>query len=196
MKAPRSNPAAAVAAAASSGQLTRRPPSTYAEDSSSSEMAPASDDGNFTMSELDDEDDDDDGMDVSDDFEDSSDDDWGAEKRKRKPKKPTVAKGSKRAKGGRAPARTGSSTPRSTVLPAPKKSAEYSDSEDSDFFVGKRKPKRGTVRGRAKKPKSLPSYMDGSDSEYGSSDFRSLRQSTREQPAKSYAEDAGDLLDD
>ncbi|KAJ1833649.1 ATP-dependent DNA helicase Hrp3 [Coemansia sp. RSA 2711] len=195
MKTPRANPAA-VAAAASSQQGGRKLP-TYADESSDSEMTPASDDGNFTMSGLDDDDEDEE-MDASDNFEDPSDDDWGPTQRKRKPKKAAPPKSSKRAKGDRA----GSSkagTPRGMAgYAAPRTTARrdrFSDSDDSDFNLGT-KSKRGAARGRAKKAKALPAYIGGSDSEYGSSDYRALRQSTRDQPVKSYAEDAVDYLDE
>ncbi|KAJ2707561.1 ATP-dependent DNA helicase Hrp3, partial [Coemansia spiralis] len=60
--------------------------------------------------------------------------------------------------------------------------------------MGGKKARRGAARGRGQRPKALPAYMGGSDSEYGSSDFRSVRQSRRDQPVKSYAEDGGGLL--
>ncbi|KAJ2355525.1 ATP-dependent DNA helicase Hrp3, partial [Coemansia sp. RSA 2618] len=185
MKAPRANPAAAVA----SDQQGRRKPPTYAEDSSESELSTPSEDENFIMSEQDDDDDDDDEMDASDNFDDPSDDDWGPAQRKRKPKKAASVKASKRAKGSKV-ASSKASTPRAAA-----RRDKFSDSDDSDFCVSK-KSKRSAARGRAKKAKALPAHMGGSDSEYGSSDFRAVRQSTRDQPVKSYAEDGAAYLDE
>ncbi|KAJ1859524.1 ATP-dependent DNA helicase Hrp3 [Coemansia sp. RSA 1822] len=185
MKTPRANPAA-TAGATALDQQNRRKPLTYAEDSSESEMSMPSEDENFTMSGLDDDDDE---MDVSDNPDDPSDDDWGPAQRKRKPKKAAPVKASKRAKGDKV-ASSKASTPRAAA-----RREKFSDSDDSDFYVNK-KSKRSVARGRTKKAKAIPAYLGGSDSEYGSSDYRALRQSTRDQPVKSYAEDGVDFLDE
>ncbi|KAJ2623743.1 ATP-dependent DNA helicase Hrp3, partial [Coemansia sp. RSA 1694] len=145
----------------------------------------------------------------SDALEDSSDGDWGEKTpRKRKTKKPVAAaaaKGNKRAKGGSgASSRPGlqHSIPKFGVSKgaAKQRSATYSDSgDDSDFLVGSKKSRKGgassvasianAARGKPKK-RALPAYMGGSDSEYGSSDYRNVRQSTRDTAAvKSYADD-------
>ncbi|KAJ2149504.1 ATP-dependent DNA helicase Hrp3 [Coemansia sp. RSA 518] len=184
MKTPRANPAA-TAGATALDQQNRRKPSIYAEDSSESEISMPYEDENFTMSGQDDDDE----MDVSDNPDDPSDDDWGPAQRKRKPKKAAPVKASKRAKGDKV-ASSKASTPRAAA-----RREEFSDSDDSDFYVNK-KSKRSAARGRTKKAKALPAYVGGSDSEYGSSDYRAIRQSTRDQPVKSYAEDGVDFLDE
>ncbi|KAJ2841877.1 ATP-dependent DNA helicase Hrp3, partial [Coemansia brasiliensis] len=188
MKAPRTNPAVVAAVSEQSGHHLP----TFEEDSSESDMSAVSDDGNFTMSGLDDDDDEE-----MDNYDDPSDDDWGPAQRKRKPKKTAPAKASKRVKGRAAGSKAG--TPRGMAGYATPQIAsrreQFSDSDDSDFYIGK-KAKRSTARRPAKKAKGVPAYMGGSDSEYGSSDYRGLRQSTRDQPAKSYAEDAVDYLDE
>ncbi|KAJ2815906.1 ATP-dependent DNA helicase Hrp3, partial [Coemansia sp. 'formosensis'] len=86
---------------------------------------------------------------------------------------------------------------------AKQRPAVYSDSgDDSDFLVGSRKGRKGgassgaaamaAARSKPKK-KAVPAYMGGSDSEYGSSDYRNVRQSTRDTVAvKSYADDDAD----
>ncbi|KAJ2796759.1 ATP-dependent DNA helicase Hrp3, partial [Coemansia helicoidea] len=181
--APRANPAAAAA-----------------RGRSGSEMSRSSGDGNFSMSDLDD-DEDDDAMDESDDYG-SSDGDWGAPQRKRKPAKPVPAASAaaKRAKGVRSAGSSKPGTPRASggqraaPRPAKPRAASSDSGGDSDFSMGGKKARRGAARGRGRKPKALPAYMGGSDSEYGSSDFRSVRQSRREQPVKSYAEDTGGPL--
>ncbi|KAJ2217760.1 ATP-dependent DNA helicase Hrp3 [Coemansia sp. RSA 487] len=210
MKAPRSNPVAVPAAITTSeSQHQKAAPlrPAYAEDSSDSAMSPVSEDDDFVVSDAandnyDDMDDDLDDSPTSEGFDDSSDDDWGAPQRKRKPKKPAATKASKRVKGGgvRGTKRSADSSQTSLLKFAsrdtptftkPRKN-DISDSEDSDFFVGK---KRTPKRAKAKKPlKAVPAYVGGSESEYGSSDYRSLRQSTRGGAIKSYAEDGGDYL--
>ncbi|KAJ2725345.1 ATP-dependent DNA helicase Hrp3 [Coemansia sp. Benny D115] len=189
MKTPRTSIATTGAAATAPNNAPSNPPrSKYAEDSSISEMSLVSDDGNFTASEIDD-------LDVSSDspdsdmLEDSSDGDWGSKPRKRKPKKATPSKTPKRAKGGSAVKQSPYATPKPA---ARQRASEYSDSEDSDFFVGSRKPKKRSGRAAPKKPKAVPAYMGGSDSDYGSSDFRAARQSSRGPGVKSYAEDETD----
>ncbi|KAJ2386987.1 ATP-dependent DNA helicase Hrp3, partial [Coemansia sp. RSA 2611] len=154
----------------------------------------------------DDDDDESDEAEGLDALDNSSDGDWGEKTpRKRKTKKPiasAAAKSNKRAKGSAGTSRAGpqQSTPKfaTTKGAAKQRSAAYSDSgDDSDFLVGSRKGRKGgaasagggTGRGKPKK-KALPAYMGGSDSEYGSSDYRSVRQSTRDTVAvKSYADD-------
>ncbi|KAJ2007697.1 ATP-dependent DNA helicase Hrp3 [Coemansia thaxteri] len=213
MKAPRANPAASAQTAGpplkQQHQQQKVPVvakgPNYAENSSSALSAsPISDDADFTMSELEDDLDDEENADDSDALENSSDGDWGektARKRKtKKPPAPASAKGSKRAKGGAARPGLHSSALKqsSSKTAARQRSTAYSDSgDDSDFLVGSKKAKKGSsaagvaARGKAKK-KALPSYMAGSDSEYGSSDYRNVRQSTRDTAVKSYAEDDTD----
>ncbi|KAI8324130.1 hypothetical protein GQ54DRAFT_84019, partial [Martensiomyces pterosporus] len=203
MKAPRAN--ISVAAQQQQQQQQRAAPApvrpNYAEDSSSSELSAPSDDGEFAMSEM--EEDFDESMEEelegSDAFEDSSDGDWGAKPRKRKPKKPAATKTSKRAKGAAAAKGARAKSQQNLMQYAAasaqasrtQRSPEYSDSEDSDFYIGGKKPKKGG-RAKAKKPKAAQAYFEGSDSEYGSSDYRALRQSTRDHAVKNYAEDEGD----
>ncbi|KAJ1724520.1 ATP-dependent DNA helicase Hrp3 [Coemansia erecta] len=207
MKTPRANPAAAASIAGQQApqQATVRKVSNFIDDdeddeSSVSEMSVVSEDADFTMSGVDD---------IEEDLgssssseapeEDSSDGNWGSKARKRKPKKANTGKTTKRAKGsGRKGSRGGSSanasqhgTPR---VAAKARGSEYSDSDDSDFLGGgkrKAKLKRG-ARAAPKKPKAVAAFMGGSDSEYGSSDYRSVRQSSRGSGVKSYAEDQGD----
>ncbi|KAJ2908183.1 hypothetical protein GGI21_003140, partial [Coemansia aciculifera] len=192
--------------------VSRRP--NYVENSSSGSgsLSPISDDADFTMSDAEGElDDDEDGAGNSDAFEDSSDGDWGDKTpRKRKTKKPapaSAAKGNKRAKGGSgASSRSGRQHELSAAQfgfakgASKQRSAAYSDSgDDSDFLVSSKKSRKGGVtstasaanaaRGKPKK-RAVPAYMGGSDSEYGSSDYRNVRQSTRDTVAvKSYADD-------
>ncbi|KAJ2597286.1 ATP-dependent DNA helicase Hrp3 [Coemansia sp. RSA 1722] len=201
MKAPRTNPAVVSASVKPSYTSNNGDGDDDEEDDlgfSASEMSVVSEDADFTMSGVDDNDEDDD-MDSSSESEamdddDPSDDDWGASSRKRKPKKTAVAKKSKRAKGGikkggRSAASTPQyGTPRSAVKRQP---AVYSDSDDPDFMDSRAKTKRGK-RAPQRKPKAIPAYMAGSDSEYGSSDYRSVRQSSRGNNIKSYAENEGD----
>ncbi|KAJ1889431.1 ATP-dependent DNA helicase Hrp3, partial [Kickxella alabastrina] len=194
MKAPRTNPAAVSVPRQSLEAPAKRP--NYAEDSSASEMSVVSDDADFSMSELEEVDNEepDNSSDSAAQEEDSSDGNWGSKPRKRKSKKVMPAKTTKRAKGGLvkgsrargANARAAqSATPKSMVK---QREAEYSDSGDSDFYVGSKKAKRGG-RSQPKKPKAVPAYMGGSDSDYGSSDYRSVRQSSRGNGVKNYAED-------
>ncbi|KAJ1996351.1 ATP-dependent DNA helicase Hrp3 [Coemansia umbellata] len=204
MKAPRSNPVAVAAAASQPQPVSRRPNYTVA--SSASSMASVSGDEDFVMSDvvndddLDDLDEDMDESQESEPFDDSSDDDWGAKQRKRKPKKPAATKVTKRAKGGRVGKKSSAGNSQTNMLKYSNKGAQslskqrkedFSDSNDSDFHVGR---KSAAKRGKAKKPKpkQIPAYMGGSDSEYGSSDYRSLRQSARGNAVKNYAEDEGD----
>ncbi|KAJ2742247.1 ATP-dependent DNA helicase Hrp3 [Coemansia sp. BCRC 34301] len=189
---------------------TRRP--NYIENSSSGSgsRSPISEDADFTMSDAEGElDEDEDDIGNSDALEDSSDGDWGERTpRKRKTKLPVaaaIAKGNKRAKGG-----SGTSSragQQSSILKfgaskgaTKQRSATYSDSgDDSDFLVGSKKGRKGgafsaasTVSAARAKPKkrALPAYMGGSDSDYGSSDHRNVRQSTRDTAAvKNYADD-------
>ncbi|KAJ2262633.1 ATP-dependent DNA helicase Hrp3, partial [Coemansia sp. RSA 376] len=190
---------------------TRRPNYTENSSSGSGSRSPISEDADFTMSDLDaglDDDEDSDDAQGSDGVENSSDGDWGEKTpRKRKTKKPAataVAKSNKRAKGSASSSRSGlqHSVPKmaNSRGAAKQRSAAYSDSgDDSDFLVGSRKSRKGgapsataatsAARGKPKK-KALPAYMGGSDSEYGSSDYRNVRQSTRDTAAvKSYADD-------
>ncbi|KAJ2886892.1 ATP-dependent DNA helicase Hrp3 [Coemansia aciculifera] len=189
----------------------RRPNYTENSSSGSGSRSPISEDADFTMSDLEaglDDDEDSDDAQGSDGVENSSDGDWGEKTpRKRKTKKPAAAaaaKSNKRAKGSASSSRSGlqHSVPKFAISKgaAKQRSAAYSDSgDDSDFLVGSRKSRKGgassaaavtsAARGKPKK-KALPAYMGGSDSEYGSSDYRSVRQSTRDTVAvKSYADD-------
>ncbi|KAJ2776366.1 ATP-dependent DNA helicase Hrp3 [Coemansia interrupta] len=208
MKTPRANPVAAASIAGQQSlpqQASVRKVSNFIEDdeddeSSVSEMSVVSEDADFTMSGADEIEED---LDSSSESEapedDSSDGNWGSKARKRKPKKTKAGATTKRAKsGGRKGSRGGSSanasqhgTPR---VAAKARGSEYSDSDDSDFLGGgkrKAKLKRG-ARAAPKKHKAVAGFMGGSDSEYGSSDYRSVRQSSRGSGVKSYAEDQGD----
>ncbi|KAJ2334946.1 hypothetical protein GGH92_008164, partial [Coemansia sp. RSA 2673] len=175
---------------------TRRPNYTENSSSGSGSRSPISEDADFTMSDLDaglDDDEDSDDAQGSDGVENSSDGDWGEKTpRKRKTKKPAataVAKSNKRAKGSASSSRSGlqHSVPKmaNSRGAAKQRSTAYSDSgDDSDFLVGSRKSRKGgapsataatsAARGKPKK-KALPAYMGGSDSEYGSSDYRNVR---------------------
>ncbi|KAJ2879927.1 ATP-dependent DNA helicase Hrp3, partial [Coemansia asiatica] len=195
MKAPRANPVIVSASIKQSyaGEDEDEEDGGF----SASEMSVVSEDADFTMSGVDDEEEDDD-IDSSSESEamedDPSDDDWGASSRKRKPKKTAAAKKPKRAKGGiKKGSRSATSTPQygTPRSAARRQSAAYSDSDDSDFTGGKPKIKRGK-RAPQKKIKAIPAYLAGSDSEYGSSDYRSVRQSSRGNNIKSYAENEGD----
>ncbi|KAJ2522156.1 ATP-dependent DNA helicase Hrp3, partial [Coemansia sp. RSA 1939] len=213
MKAPRSNSATVppTAEAKTTATAATEPPlkhiasgrPNYAEDSSDSDMSPMSEDDDFVVSgpvndDFMDEDSDD--SQLSDGFDDSSDDDWGTPQRKRKSKKPAASKASKRVKGGGRGAKRSADGSQTSLHRISSKGAstfakqrnnDVSDSEDSDFYVGSKK--KAPKRAKAKKPaKATPAYVGGSDSEYGSSDYRALRQSTRESAIKSYAEDEGD----
>ncbi|KAJ1946678.1 ATP-dependent DNA helicase Hrp3, partial [Linderina pennispora] len=180
MKAPRANlPVVAAAAAVPK----------YESDASESEGSARSD-GDFTMSEIEED------FEVSaeepesDAFEDSSDDDWGVKSRKRKQTKkakPTTNKRARASNSGRS-SRAGKSQQSSR-----QRSPEYfSESSESDFYIGKKKPKKaGRKQAKKAKPRQLQDFL-GSDSDYGSSDYRNLRQSTRDHTVKNYAEDEGD----
>ncbi|KAJ1847808.1 ATP-dependent DNA helicase Hrp3, partial [Coemansia sp. RSA 2703] len=210
MKAPRANPAAAAASIADrqapQQQATAQRVSNFIDDeddeSSVSEMSVVSEDADFTMSGVDDIEEDLESSSESSALEDdSSDGNWGSKARKRKPKKTKAGATNKRAKnGGRKGSRGGSSanasqhgTPR---VAAKTRGGYYSDSDDSDFLGGgrrKTKLKRGARAAATKKTKGgVPAYLGGSDSEAGSSDYRSVRQSSRGGGVKSYAEDQGD----
>ncbi|KAJ1965685.1 ATP-dependent DNA helicase Hrp3 [Dipsacomyces acuminosporus] len=198
MKAPRANHSAV--AQNQQQELMRPAGRGYNEGSSSSELSAPSDDGDFTMSDIEDDFNEsmDDELDAPGISEDSSDGDWGAKPRKRKPKKAAPTKANKKAKGAGAKGPRAKSQKNLLQYAAAasqanrtQRSPEYSDSEDSDFYVGSRKPKK-SQRAKPKRPKAVQSYLDGSDSDYGSSDYRSLRQSTRDSAVKSYAEDEGD----
>ncbi|KAJ2818925.1 hypothetical protein GGI24_004949, partial [Coemansia furcata] len=221
MKTPRTNHPTAVPVASPSSATTappkkqqqvpaiRRP--NYAENSSSGSgsRSPISDDADFTMSDLEaglDDEEDSDAAEASDAIENSSDGDWGEKTPcKRKTKKPVAAaaaKSNKRAKGSASFSRSGQQQSMSKGA-AKQRPAAYSDSgDDSDFLVGSRKGRKGgassgaaamaAARSKPKK-KAVPAYMGGSDSEYGSSDYRNVRQSTRDTVAvKSYADDDAD----
>ncbi|KAJ1818996.1 ATP-dependent DNA helicase Hrp3, partial [Coemansia sp. RSA 2598] len=194
MKAPRTNPA--VVSSSIKPSYADGDGDEEEDKFSASEMSIVSEDADFTMSGVDDEDDD-----VSDSSseseamdDDPSDDDWGTSSRKRKPKKTAVAKTPKRAKGStKKGSRSATSTPQygTPRAAAKRQPTTYTDSDDSDFMGGKLKTKRGK-RAPQKKAKAIPAYLAGSDSEYGSSDYRSVRQSSRGNNIKSYAENEGD----